>query len=33
MDQLLKNDKITLKDVCDLNAGLLYELICKNEEF
>ncbi|WP_425917973.1 dsDNA nuclease domain-containing protein [Acinetobacter sp. TSRC1-2] len=33
MDQLLKNDKITSKDIYDLKARLLYELICKNEEY
>lgn len=33
IDQLLKNGKITLVDLNDLKAGLLYELICKNEEF
>lgn|GEM_PF-846772 len=33
MDQLLKNDKITLLvGTFELQAGLLYELICKNEE-
>ena len=33
MEQLLKNDKITSKDVHEIQAGLFYELICKNEEY
>lgn len=33
MEQLLKNDKITLSHNDAIKAGLFYELICKNEEY
>lgn len=33
MEQLLKNDKITLSHDNVIKAGLFYELICRNEEY